>query len=88
MERFFEHQQENIYHLSIKILQNYSIVRTPVGFYQQQSGLSMSSSLSLAFSNIFVNDLDTKIVKKYIKNKKILSYYPVQVEGMVIPKNA
>ena len=64
-------------------------MRTPVSVYQQKSGLSMGSSLSPALSNIFVNDLETKIVKKYIKNKKILSYSRFADDSLlIIHKNA
>ena len=58
----------------MEILLKYNNFETLNGFYSQRSGVAMGGKMSGALSNIFVNILEQKIVKKYIKNHKILYY--------------
>jgi hypothetical protein len=56
------------------VLLKYSAFWTLNGYYRQKCGLSMSSKLSPAISNIFLNMLESVIIKKYIKEKTLLFY--------------
>ena len=84
-DKFFHHKdangkiwqapkRENLETFLRQILQKYSKVRTPVGVYQQVSGLSMESALSPILANILVNDLEQKIVKFFVNSGKGLHY--------------
>ena len=42
----------------LETLQKYSIVNTPIGVYQQKSGLNMGNALSPLLSNNFVDALE------------------------------
>ena len=56
------------------VLLKYSAFWTLNGYYRQKCGLSMSSKLSPAISNIFLNMLESVIIKKYIEEKTLLFY--------------
>ena len=81
-------KREDFKQFLIKILQKFSIVKTPIGVFEQRTGLSMGSSLSPTLSNIFVGNLEKKIVKKYIENKKIIFYSRFADDSCLIIKKA
>ena len=58
----------------LKTLQKFSIIKTPLGVYQQKTGLNMGSALSPMLSNIFVHALETKVIKKYADTGKLIHY--------------
>ena len=64
-------KRENFKTFLIQTLTKYSIVLSQIGIFQQKSGLSMGSSLSPTLSNIFVRNLEKKIVKNILKIKKL-----------------
>ena len=64
-------KREDFKQFLITILQKFSIVKTPIGVFEQRTGLSMGSSLSPTLSNIFVRNLEKKIVKNILKIKKL-----------------
>ena len=59
-------------------------MKTPVGVYQQKNGLNMGSALSPMLSNIFIHALETKIVEKYKKSGKIISYSRFADDSLII----
>jgi hypothetical protein len=67
-------ERENFKVFLHETLLKYSIFRSPVGIYKQKHGLNMSSCLSPCMSNIFVNILEQKFVKKYMDSGEIISY--------------
>ena len=79
-------RKEDFKPFMIKILQKFSIVKTLVGVYEKRTGLSMGSSLSPILSNIFVGNLETKIVKKFIENKKIIFHLRFTDDSCLIIK--
>ena len=82
-------KRENLKQLFLKTLQKFTKVRTPVGIYQQLSGLCMGSALSPLLANILVNDLEQKIVKKFIDTGKVLHYSRFVDDSLIIiRKNA
>ena len=56
------------------ILTEFNNFQCPLGYFKQIKGLSMGSKLSGFLSNIFLNDLETKILPKYLKKRTILHY--------------
>ena len=68
----------------LKTLQKFSIIKTPLGVYQQKTGLNMGSALSPMLSNIFVNALETKIVKKYAESGKIIHYSRFADDSLIV----
>ena len=68
----------------IKTLQKFSIVETPIGIYQQKTGLNMGSALSPMLSNIFVHALETKIVQKYIDQGKLIHYTRFADDSLIV----
>ena len=68
----------------LKTLQKYSIVNTPIGVYQQKSGLNMESALSPLLSNIFVDALESKVVEKYIKLGRVIHYSRFADDSLII----
>ena len=77
-------KRENFKTFLIQILTKYSIVRSQIGIFQQKSGLSMGSSLSPILSNIFVNNLESKIVQKYIDTGKVKFYSRFADDSLII----
>jgi hypothetical protein len=55
-------KREDFKQFLIKPSQKFSIVKTPVGVYEQRTGLSMRSSLSPTLSNIFVGNLEFRTI--------------------------
>ena len=68
----------------LKTLQKFSIVNTPIGVYQQKTGLNMGSALSPMLSNIFVHALETKVLDKYIENNKLIHYSRFADDSLII----
>ena len=82
-------KRENLKQFLIKTLQKFTKVRTPIGTYQQLTGLSMKSSLSPILANILMNDLEQKIIKKHIDTGNVLHYSRfVDDSVVIIRKNA
>ena len=68
----------------LKTLQKFSIINTPLGVYQQKTGLNMGSALSPMLSNIFVHALETKVLEKYIKTGKLIHYSRFADDSLII----
>ena len=68
----------------LKTRKNFSIINTPIGVYQQKSGLNMGSALSPMLSNIFVHALETKVLDKYIKTGKLIDYSRFADDSLII----
>ena len=67
----------------IKTLTEFSSFSTLNGYYRQCSGLSMGGKLSSPLSNIFMNILETRIIKKYMK-KGDITFYTRYVDDTLI----
>ena len=77
-------KRENFKTFLIQTLTKYSIVLSQIGIFQQKSGLSMGSSLSPIISYIFVNNLESKIVQKYLETGKIKFYSRFADDSLII----
>jgi hypothetical protein len=67
----------------LKKLQKFTIVNTPIGVYQQKTGLNMSSALSPMLSNIF-STLWKQKFWIYIKNGKLIHYSRFADDSIII----
>ena len=49
-------------------------VRTEIGFFKQTSGLPMGSPLSALIANIYVSEIETKILPEFLENGTVQFY--------------
>ena len=66
-----------------KTLTKFSSFSTLNGYFRQSSGLSMGGKLSSPLSNIFMNIMEQKIIKKYIAKGDII-YYTRYVDDTLV----
>ena len=77
-------KRENFKQFLVKTLKNFSIVKTPLGVYQQQTGLNMGSALSPMLSNIFIHTLEIKIIDKFKRTGKLISYSRFADDALIV----
>ena len=77
-------KRENLKQFLIQILQKYTKVRTPIEIFQQLKVLSMGSALSPILANILMNDLEQKIITKFINSGNIIHYSRFVDDSIVI----
>ena len=58
----------------IGVLTKFSLVRSQIGVYRQTKGLAMGSPLSGLLANLYLNILEQKMVKKFIKDGIVISW--------------
>ena len=77
-------KRENFKQFLVKTLKNFSSVKTPLGVYQQQTGLKMGSALSPLLSNIFIHTLKIKIIEKFKRTGKLISYSRFADDALIV----